>query len=260
MQSGMLLNHCILYRDFTFSFPEAKPFEITNINKNYNAFIYFYIKDNKLNENIITFENAEAKLIELSASTEFIWIHILNKHIISLICDKFTLHHLVSKSFMDPLPRTTINFFDNGLMSTFTTFCKLPNIMNVIGSIKTYLYINSNLVISLEKRSYATDFDSQTNNNNDINNDTALDRQISNPTDSNKKIIGAKIIEDEQMSTTLDDQRGIAFTILANNLKKSYGPKFIEKYGANYLLYELCHIMIEVCVCIYLCQLIYIYL
>lgn len=197
LHSGMLLNHCILYRDFSFLAKEFVPFIMTDEMSSQRCCIYLYMKENSIIEEIITYDKVHALFDKIKDSTDFRWIHILDKSLIPLIIEKFSLHYLVYKAFDDSLPRTTINFMEDGCCSNFTTFCKITdqNSIKTIATIKTYIYIHKLFAITMERRSYASD---KTSDENSITGSKA----------SPHKNLSVHIIEDERVSMTLEDQKG----------------------------------------------------
>lgn len=157
LQSGMMLNHCILYRELTFDAPPKKDFSYSKDRANDTAFVLNVVDNCKILEDHVTFSSA-ISTVENTINrdpSEVVWIHVSDREVLPLIFAKFNVHPVAVTTFYDNLPRTTFNFIDaDTFLFSMTTFC-LQESDGVICTIKLYLYRSKNVLITQERRSHA---------------------------------------------------------------------------------------------------------
>lgn len=157
LQSGMMLNHCILYRELNFKMDSAPaPFGISKADDmKPGIMMHHFDGNNMLVEKKITFADTKDFFRnEFPTIDGFVWLHMTSKKILPLVFKEFNMHPIVVKSFMDTLPRTTLNFFDEDTaMITMISFCRQPE--GYVCAKKLFLYIKGDVVITYERLTHA---------------------------------------------------------------------------------------------------------
>ena len=246
LQSGMMLNHCILYKELSFKAAVPKSFDFLEGEAHQPAYVINILDKDGRKEHTVTLEDAVASLPPIGEG--ICWIHIIDKKCLSLVAEKYNMHPIASRAFLDTLPRTTVNFFDKtSFMCAMTSFCKHTDGMICI--IKFYMYIRGSIIISQERRTFA--LSPPTPHPSIPSQDTSQrNPSLHNMLHTTK---ASHVVERENSSQLLSSEdhrgggryQGRVFADICIRVQNTSTLTQITKLGASYFLYEVAYVMLE---------------
>jgi hypothetical protein len=255
LQSGVMLNHCILYREVNFETPSMKIFQYNPQKEQLNAFALHKITSDSMNGNMILYKDASSVLESCcnSLMDDVLWFHITDRDILPLVFSHFRVHPVARNAFYDNLPRTTFNFFDkHTMLCTMTTFCLQDD--GIICTIKVFIYICNNIVITQERRSHAVLKEAnQPILANKSSNSLTTNKVAATPTSAQKPsgstVRASNVHEREILGTGPNPEcnvyTGRVYGSLYTQLQDKYALNQVSEVGSSFLLYITFRTMID---------------
>jgi Mg2+ and Co2+ transporter CorA len=254
LQSGMMLNHCILYKELSFKSSNLKPFGYSQDDQSSPAYILHKIHDSKRSEKTVPLKDAPTFLPSIGEG--FNWIHVIDKRCLPLIAAKYDMHPIAVKSFLDTLPRATFNFFGKSMLYTATSFCK--HIDGIICAIKLYMYICDDVVITQERRTFATVQEIKTSENVKNKPSASTFQKAENQKGKSLRNVlhtmkASHVMESETRDKYHDDcsidqygsYNGKIYKDMCERLSGPIALQQLHKHGSPYFLYETAYVMLE---------------
>lgn len=254
LQSGLMLNHCILYRELSFETPSlnlqaADYFPTTKLNL--TAFIASHIQNKQVTEEAIHFKSAQEYLStkvsgHLQNSQSILWIHVTDIAIVPLLFATCHAHPLALKTFYDNLPRTTFNFFDkNSFVCSISSFSLEEN--GVICALKLFIYIKDNLIITQERRTHAALKELILQEGQPSS--PRLIKNSGSPHSNEEEKNGVSKMSNEQMMDVVprvSAYNGRIFSKLKEVMTNSTTHTRLENEGVAYVIYEAFVLMLDI--------------